>query len=114
MGVRSRPVGLAGAYQLSPLKRRCLARCRWPLGFLLRLAGYRGRLRDVRAGAVHGGYCLGCCWALMATLLAVGSMNLGWMLGLAALILLEKTRRFGAALAYAAGAALVAVALAAA
>ncbi|CAN5323150.1 hypothetical protein BH20ACT8_BH20ACT8_10070 [soil metagenome] len=50
-----------GAYQLTPLKDRCLAVCRSPLGWLLRYAGWHGRLRDLRAGAHHGGYCLACC-----------------------------------------------------
>ena len=82
---------VAGAYQLTGLKDRCLARCRSPLGLLLHYGSYRGRLRDLRVGAHHGGYCLGCCWALMVILIAVGVMNVAAMVGLAALVLIEKT-----------------------
>src|SRR6516225_8835249 len=80
-----------GIYQLSSLKDRCLAHCRSPLGLLLHYGSYRGRSRDLRVGAHHGGYCLGCCWALMLILIAVGVMNVAAMIGLAALVLIEKT-----------------------
>jgi predicted metal-binding membrane protein len=86
---------LCGAYQLSPLKDRCLAHCRSPLGLLMHYGSYRGRLRDLRVGVHHGGYCLGCCWALMLVLVAVGVMNVAAMVGLAALVLTEKTWRWG-------------------
>ena len=81
---------VCGVYQLSSLKDRCLAHCRSPLGLLLHYGSYRGRSRDLRVGAHHGGYCLGCCWALMVILIAVGVMNVAAMLGLAALVLVEK------------------------
>jgi predicted metal-binding membrane protein len=84
-----------GIYQLSGLKDRCLAHCRSPVALLLHYGSYRGRFRDVRAGAHHGGYCLGCCWGLMLVLIAVGVMNLTAMVGLAAVILVEKTWRRG-------------------
>lgn len=105
-------VALAGAglYQLTPLKERCLSHCRSPLGFLLHFGGYSGRLRDVRVGLYHGGYCVGCCWALFIVLIAVGVMNLAWMAGLAVVIFLEKTWRFGKALGVAFGIALLVVA----
>jgi predicted metal-binding membrane protein len=80
-----------GLYQLTPLKARCLARCRSPLGFVLAYAGYRGRWRDVRVGVAHGGFCLACCWALMVVLLAVGLMNPAAMVVLTAVVLAEKT-----------------------
>ena len=86
---------LCGAYQLSPFKDRCLAHCRSPLGLLMHYGSYRGRLRDPRVGFHHGGYCLGCCWALMLILVAVGVMNVAAMVGLAALVLTEKTWRWG-------------------
>ncbi len=79
-----------GAYQLTNLKDRCLAHCRSPFGLLLRYGSFRGRSRDLRVGAHHGAYCLGCCWALMALLIAVGVMNILAMVGLAAFILVEK------------------------
>ena len=86
---------LCGVYQLSPFKDRCLAHCRSPLGLLMHYGSYRGRLRDPRVGVHHGGYCLGCCWALMLILVAVGVMNVAAMVGLAALVLTEKTWRWG-------------------
>jgi predicted metal-binding membrane protein len=95
-----------GLYQLTPLKDRCLARCRSPLGFVLKLGSYRGRTRDLRVGLHHGGFCLACCWALMALLVAFGLMNLAAMIVLAAIVLVEKTgpwgRRFSVALGVAA------------
>ena len=103
-------LGAAGLYQFTPLKDRCLSHCRSPLGFLLHLGAYSGKLRDLRVGVYHGGYCVGCCWALFAVLIAVGVMNLIWMAALAVVIFLEKTWRFGRALGVAFGIALLAVA----
>jgi predicted metal-binding membrane protein len=103
---------VCGAYQLSRLKDRCLARCRSPLGLLLHYGSYRGRLRDLRVGAHHGGYCLGCCWALMVILIAVGVMNVAAMVGLAALVLIEKTWSWGPATGRLAGTAALALAVA--
>jgi predicted metal-binding membrane protein len=102
----------AGVYQLSRLKDRCLAHCRSPLGLLLHYGSYRGRSRDLRAGAHHGAYCLGCCWALMVILIAVGVMNLAAMVGLAAVVLIEKTWRWGPAAGRLAGVAALALAVA--
>jgi predicted metal-binding membrane protein len=101
----------AGLYQLTPLKDRCLSHCRSPLGFLLHFGGYAGKLRDVRVGIYHGGYCVGCCWALFVVLIAVGVMNLAWMAGLATVIFLEKTWRYGKTLGVAFGIALLILAL---
>src|SRR5205085_1595583 len=83
-------IAFAAAYELTPLKDLCLSKCRTPLGFLL------GSWRDGRQGALamgsrHAGWCLGCCWALMAALFALGVMSLTWMAVVAALIALEKT-----------------------
>lgn len=100
-----------GIYQLSSLKGRCLAHCRSPLALLLHYGSYRGRFRDVRAGAHHGGYCLGCCWGLMLVLVAVGVMNVAAMVGLAAVVLLEKTWRWGPAVGRLAGVAAMALAV---
>jgi predicted metal-binding membrane protein len=99
-----------GVYQLTPLKDRCLRQCRSPLGFLVRFGGYSGRLRDLRVGLVHGGYCLGCCWGLMIVLVAVGVMNLAWMVGVAAAVFLEKTWRRGKPFSVSLGLALIAYA----
>lgn len=79
----------AGAYQLSPLKQACLAQCRSPLAFVLSewREGTRGAFL---MGLRHGVFCLGCCWMLMALLFVGGVMNLLWIGGLAAVVLLEK------------------------
>jgi len=79
----------AAVYQLTPLKDACLSRCRGPLDFLTE------RWRDGVGGALvlgleHGGWCVGCCWALMAALFALGVMSVGWMVFIAALIAVEK------------------------
>jgi predicted metal-binding membrane protein len=100
----------AGIYQLTPFKDRCLKHCRSPLGFLLHFGNYRGRLRDLRVGFYHGAYCVGCCWGLMVVLITVGVMNLPWMVGLAAVIFIEKTWRYGKAFSVAFGIALIALA----
>jgi predicted metal-binding membrane protein len=60
-----------GIYQLTPIKDRCLARCRSPRGFIFKYGSYRARLRELRVGMSHGAFCLGCCWALVAVLVAV-------------------------------------------
>lgn len=93
----------AGVYQLTPIKDRCLARCRSPLAFLLSYGSYRGRLRDLRVGFSHGAFCLACCWALMTVLVAVGLMNLLAMVVLAAVVLAEKTSTWGPLLTRAIG-----------
>ena len=102
---------LAGAYQFSPLKARCLSHCRSPLGVLMHVGSFTGRLRDGRVGAWHGGYCLGCCWSLMLVLVAVGVMNMVWMAALAVVILLEKAWRHGARLSLAVGVLLLVLAV---
>jgi predicted metal-binding membrane protein len=80
----------AAAYELTPLKDACLARCRHPLVFLV--CNWRGGLPGaLDMGARHGAWCVGCCWALMAALFALGVMSLAWMAFVAALIALEKT-----------------------
>ena len=80
---------VAAVYELTPLKDVCLGKCRSPLGFLL------GSWRDgpsgaVRMGAKNGAWCVGCCWALMASLFALGIMSLAWMAVVAGLIAFEK------------------------
>jgi predicted metal-binding membrane protein len=101
-----------GVYQLSSLKDRCLAHCRSPLGLLLHYGSYRGRSRDLRVGVHHGGYCLGCCWALFLILIAVGVMNVAVMIGLAALVLTEKAWSRGPVVGRFAGVAALALAVA--
>jgi predicted metal-binding membrane protein len=103
---------VCGIYQLSSLKDRCLAHCRSPLGLLLHYGSFRGRSRDLRVGVHHGAYCLGCCWGLMVILIAVGVMNVAAMVGLAALVLIEKVSRWGLAAGRIAGVAALALAVA--
>jgi predicted metal-binding membrane protein len=81
---------VAAAYELTPLKNACLGKCRSPLGFLMG-AWRDGTYGAFRMGARHGAWCVGCCWALMASLFALGVMSLAWMALVAALIALEKT-----------------------
>ena len=80
---------MAGLYQLTPLKRACLDRCRSPFAFLVREWG-PGRGRALRLGARHGLFCIGCCWLLMALLFVGGVMNLAWVAALALIVLVEK------------------------
>ena len=82
-------VAVAAVYQLSPLKAACLRRCRSPLGSLL-------TRRAFAAGLEHGALCLGCCWALMLALLALGAGSIFWMAAVAAAIFVEKVTMIGA------------------
>ncbi len=95
----------AGLYQFTPLKQWCLTRCRSPLALVVRYGDLAARSRRgaMLTGSRHGGYCLGCCWALMAILLAAGVMSLAWMATIAALITAEKVLPRGAVLSYALG-----------
>ena len=83
-------LALAGAFQFSGLKDRCLAVCRHPGAFLLRHYE-RGLPAAFALGRRHGLFCLGCCWALMLLMFAAGVANLWWMAGLTALMIYEKT-----------------------
>jgi predicted metal-binding membrane protein len=88
----------AGIYQMTPLKTACLTQCRSPLSLIMEHAqllseGVRGPLQ---VGLMHGAWCIGCCWALMAVLVALGVMHLGWMAAVAAVILAEKLLPGGA------------------
>jgi predicted metal-binding membrane protein len=96
----------AGIFQWTPLKAACLTSCRSPVAFLLSewRDGARGALR---MGARHGTYCVGCCWALMALLFVAGVMNLVWVAGIAAFVLLEKVVPAGDHLGRVAGLVLV-------
>jgi predicted metal-binding membrane protein len=96
----------AGLWQLAPIKHACLRQCRSPIAFLTEhwRAGSSGAFR---MGLVHGGYCLGCCWFMMALLFFGGVMNLWWIGGLATYVLMEKLLPMGHWLGYAAGVGLV-------
>ncbi|MEO6564932.1 MAG: DUF2182 domain-containing protein, partial [Casimicrobiaceae bacterium] len=85
---------IAGVYQFSPLKRICLAYCRTPIGFLL--GEWRTGVRGAFVmGLRHGGFCLGCCWALMALLFVGGVMNLAWVAALSIAVAIEKLAPHG-------------------
>jgi predicted metal-binding membrane protein len=98
---------LAGLYQLSPLKRACLSKCRTPLAFILTSwrDGYGGALR---MGVEHGLYCLGCCWLLFVILFPLGLMNVAAMAIITLLIFAEKSLPRGPQIGRAAAAALIA------
>jgi predicted metal-binding membrane protein len=97
---------VAGLYQLTPFKGACLSQCRSPLGFLM--TNWRdGAGGAFRMGTRHGMFCLGCCWALMIVLFAVGVMNLAWVAALAVLVLLEKITPAGVLISRASGIVLI-------
>lgn len=96
----------AGAFQLTPLKRACLVRCRSPVSLLMSewRPGGRGTFL---MGMRHGAYCVGCCWMLMALLFVGGVMNLLWVAAIAAFVLLEKVAPGGELIARVTGMALI-------
>ncbi|MEC8869755.1 MAG: DUF2182 domain-containing protein, partial [Pseudomonadota bacterium] len=97
----------AGVWQLTPWKNACLRHCRSPIGFLS--AHWRpGRTGAFKMGLVHGAFCLGCCWFLMALLFYGGVMNLYWIIGLALYILIEKLLPAGARIGQLTGVILIA------
>jgi predicted metal-binding membrane protein len=98
---------VAGLYQFSPWKNRCLNRCRSPVEFLS-THWRKSRAGALRMGVDHGLYCIGCCWSLMLLLFVGGVMNLVWIAGLAVIVLLEKLHRYGRSFARAAGALMLA------
>jgi predicted metal-binding membrane protein len=101
-------VAAAGAYQFSALKEACLRACRSP-ATVLRREYRRGLAGAARLGVRHGFSCLGCCWALMLVMVLTGAAGLFWMLGLTAIMVVEKTTRAGARLAPVIGTGLIVV-----
>jgi predicted metal-binding membrane protein len=97
---------VAGLYQLSPLKSACLRQCRSPAEFLTRhwRAGATGA---VRLGVLHGAYCVGCCWMLMALLFVGGVMNFAWIAALTLIVGIEKLVPRGDLIGRVAGVALI-------
>jgi predicted metal-binding membrane protein len=92
-------LALAGAFQFSALKRRCLERCRTPVGHVMR--HWRGVSPAREAwglGLAHGVFCVGCCWALMLIMFVVGTGNVGWMLLIGLVMAAEKNFPWGARL----------------
>jgi predicted metal-binding membrane protein len=103
-------LAIAAAYEVTPLKDACLGKCRSPLGFLL--GSWRDGIRGaLEMGVKHGAWCVGCCWALMAALFALGVMSIAWMAFIAALIALEKLLPSKRVATYAVAAVLLALAV---
>ncbi|HEY7832034.1 MAG TPA: DUF2182 domain-containing protein [Ktedonobacterales bacterium] len=101
---------LAGAFQFSALKDRCLKACRSPFGFFVRY--YRaGRVNAWHLGLRHGAFCLGCCWALMLVMFGIGVGGLAWMAALAGVMTIEKALPWGHRLSPVIGIALLLLAL---
>jgi predicted metal-binding membrane protein len=93
-----------GLFQFSPLKYSCVRQCRSPVGFVIQhWRGASRALRALRVGVLHGAYCVGCCWALMLLMFAVGGAHLGWMLALAAVMFVEKAVTWGRTVTLGAG-----------
>jgi predicted metal-binding membrane protein len=87
---------LAGGFQFTRLKYRCLDQCRAPLSFVMeRWQGRREHRNALRLGIDHGIFCVGCCWALMLLMFGVGIGNIGWMLCLGAIMAVEKNMPWG-------------------
>lgn len=96
----------AGIYQLGPLKDMCLRHCRNPASFLSR--NYRsGRIGALKMGLLHGTYCVGCCWLLMALLFVGGVMNLAWIALLTVIVATEKLLPHGRLIGIAMGLAII-------
>ena len=102
-------LALAGLFQFSALKYRCLEQCRTPFSFVT--SRWRGRApgrEAFRLGLDHGLFCVGCCWALMLVMFVVGIGSIGWMLALAAVMAAEKNLPWGKRLRMPLGVGLVA------
>lgn len=103
------PLLVAGVYQFSPLKYRCLDACRSPLSFVMEhWRGKQERQQAFALGVHHGLFCLGCCWSLMLLMFAVGVGNIGWMLALGIVMAVEKNLPWGRRLSTPLGVLLVA------
>jgi predicted metal-binding membrane protein len=101
---------VAAVYELTPLKDVCLGKCRSPLGLLL--GSWReGHSGALRMGVRNGAWCVGCCWALMASFFALGIMSVVWMALVAGLIAIEKTLPWRRIATYGTAAALLALAV---
>jgi predicted metal-binding membrane protein len=99
---------LAGGFQFSSLKYRCLDKCRAPLSFVMQhWRGKRDRLHSFILGIHHGIFCVGCCWALMLLMFAVGTGSIAWMLVLGAVMAIEKNMPWGRKMSTPLGVALI-------
>src|SRR5262249_13928240 len=104
---------LAGLFQFTPLKYRCLDKCRSPLSFVIsRWQGRQEQWQAFRLGLDHGIFCVGCCWALMLLMFITSVGSLLWMLVLAVLMGVEKNAPWGRRLSMPLGIALLGCAVA--
>ncbi len=92
----------AGLYQLTPLKDLCLTKCRTPMSFIM-TSWREGTLGALQMGALHGAWCLGCCWLLCAIMFPLGMMNVAALASVAIIVFAEKTLAWGADVAKAMG-----------
>ena len=101
-------LAMAGAFQFTRLKYRCLDRCRTPLSFIAQYwRGRRPKWNAFLLGGHHGAFCVGCCWAIMLLMFVVGTGNVGYMLVLGAIMALEKNAPWGRRLSHPLGFALL-------
>jgi predicted metal-binding membrane protein len=103
---------IAGLYQFSPLKYKCLDKCRSPLSFIM--SHWRGRKDQAQSfllGVHHGLFCVGCCWALMLLMFGVGLSSFTWMLILGGIMAIEKNVSWGRRLSVPLGVFLIGLAL---
>jgi predicted metal-binding membrane protein len=101
-------IAAAGLFQFSPLKFRCLEKCRTTLSFVIEhWRGREERRQAFRLGWRHGVFCVGCCWALMLLMFLVGTGSVGWMLQLGAVMAVEKNMAWGRRLTKPLGLALI-------
>ncbi len=99
---------VAGAFQWTPAKNACLKHCQSPIGFIVQHGGFRRKpISALALGLRHGGYCIGCCWALMVLLFVGGVMNIVWIAGLTIFVLLEKVVPTGRIISRVSGAGLM-------
>ena len=104
---------VAGLWQFSPLRDRCLDECRSPLGFVMnRWRGVSERREAVAMGVAHGAFCVGCCWSLMLVMFGIGVSSAIVMFALGALTAIEKNLPWGRRLTRPLGVVLVVAALA--
>ncbi len=106
-------LAVAGLWQFSPLRDRCLDECRSPLGFVMnRWRGTSERREALAMGVAHGAFCVGCCWSLMLVMFGVGLGSLSAMLALGAVTAIEKNAPIGRRIGRPLGVALILAGLA--
>lgn len=99
---------IAGLWQFSPLRDRCLDECRSPLGFVMnRWRGTSERREAFVLGMAHGAFCVGCCWSLMLVMFGVGVGSLTLMLVLGGITAIEKNLPWGRRLTHPVGVVLI-------